>query len=78
MYNIILNLFGKNDITFSFRDTGSIIYKIQNCPYEKYLKILNENPHLFGKQMGLMENEIDKNINEVISLRLKSNSIQKL
>ena len=28
--------------------------------------------------MGLMENEIDENINEVISLRSKSNSIQKV
>ena len=78
MYNIIPKLFGKNNITFSFRDTDSIIYKLTNCPYEKYLKILKENPHLFGKQMGLMENEIDENINEVVSLRSKSNSIQKV
>ena len=28
--------------------------------------------------MGLMENEIDENINEVVSLRSKSNSIQKI
>ena len=28
--------------------------------------------------MGLMENEIDENINEVVSLRSKSNSIQKV
>ena len=78
MYNIILNLFGRENITFSFRDTYSIIYKIKNCPYEKYLNTLKENPYLFGKQMGLMENEIDENINEVVSLRSKSNSIQKV
>ena len=42
------------------------------------MKILNENPNLFNKQMGLMENEIDENINEVVSLRSKSNSIQKV
>ena len=78
MYNIIPKLFGRENITFSFRDTDSIIYKIKNCLYEKYLKILKENPHLFGKQMGLMENEIDENINEVVSLRSKSNSIQKV
>ena len=78
MCNIILKLFGKNDITYSFRDTDSIIYKIQNCPYEKYLKILKENLHLFGKQMGLMENKIDENVNEVVTLRSKSNSIQKV
>ena len=28
--------------------------------------------------MGLMENEIDENINEVVSLRSKYNSIQKV
>ena len=78
MYNIIPNLFGRENITFSFRDTDSIIYKIKHCPHEKYLNTLKENRHLFGKQMGLMENEIDENINEVVSLRSKSNSIQKV
>ena len=71
MYKIIPNLFGRENITYSFRDTDSIIYKIKKCSYEKYLKILKENPNLFNKEMGLMEN-----INEVISL--KSNSIQKV
>ena len=65
-------------IKYSFRDTDSIIYKIENCPYEKYLKTLKENPNLFGEQMGLIENEIDENIYEVISLRSKCNSIQKV
>ena len=37
MYNIIPDLFGKENITFSLRDTDSIIYKIKNCSYEKYL-----------------------------------------
>ena len=78
MHNIIRNLFGRENITYSFRDTDSIIYKIKKCSYEKYLKILNENPNLFNKEMGLMENEIDENINEVVSLRSKSNSIQKV
>ena len=78
MYNIIPNLFGRENITYSFRDTDSIIYKIKNCPYEKYLNTLKENPHLFGTHLGLIENEVDENINEVISLRSKSNSIQKL
>ena len=54
MYNIIPNLFGRENITYSFRDTDSIIYKMKNCPYEKYLNTLKENPNLFGKQMGLM------------------------
>ena len=78
MYNIIPKLFRREYITYSFRDTDSIIHKIKNCSYEKYLKILNENPYLFNKEMGLMENEIDENINEVISLKSKSNSIQKV
>ena len=42
MYNIIPTLFGRENITFSFRDTDSIIYKIQNCSYEKYFKIFKE------------------------------------
>ena len=78
MYNIIPKLFGRENITFSFRDTGSITYKIKNCSYEIYLKILKENPQYFNKEMGLMENEIFENINEVISLRSKCYSIQKV
>ena len=78
MYNIIPKLFGRENITFSFRDTDSIIYKIKNCSYEKYLKILKENPNLFNKETGLMENEIDENIDEVVSLRSKSIAIQKV
>ena len=31
MYNIIPKLFGRDNITFSARDTDSIIYKIKNC-----------------------------------------------
>ena len=46
MYNIIPNLFGRENITYSFRDTDSISYKIKNCSYEKHLQILKENPHL--------------------------------
>ena len=75
MYNIIPKLFGKENITYSFRDTDSISYKIKNCSYEKYLQILKENPHLFNKELGLIENEIDENIHEIISLKSKCNSI---
>ena len=78
MYNIIPTLFGRENITYSFRDTDSIIYKIKNCSYEKYSKVLKENIQYFNKELGLMENEINENINEVISLRSKSNSIQKV
>ena len=74
-YNIIPNLFGKENITFSLRDTYSIIYKIKNCSYEKYLKILKNNKHLFDKELRLMENEMKSNIKEIISLRSKCYSI---
>ena len=78
MFNIIPNLFGRENIILGCRDTDSIIYKIKNCPYEKYFKKLEENSHLIKKELGLMENEIDENINEVISLRSKCYSIQKV
>ena len=58
MYNILPELFGRENITFSMQDTDSVIYKIKNCTYDKNLKILKENSHLFDKMMGLMENEI--------------------
>ena len=74
-YNIIPELFGRENITFSLRDTDSIIYKIKNCSYENYLKILDNNKNLFSKELGLMENEIDENIKEIISLRSKCYSI---
>ena len=57
------------------QDTDSIIYKIKNCTYEQYLKILKENHNLFGKKMGLMENEFLKKILEIISLISKFYSI---
>ena len=60
MYNIIPNLFGRENIIFAMQDIDSTIYKIKNCTYDEYLKILEENKHLFGKEMGLMENEIIK------------------
>ena len=78
MYNIIPKLFGKENITFSFRDTDSITYKIKNCSYEKYINILKDNPQYFNKNMGLMENQIPENINKVNCLRSISYSIQKV
>ena len=76
MYNIIPDLFGRENITYSLRDTDSIIYKIKNCSHEKYLETLKNNKNLFDKELGLMENEIKENINEVISLMSKCYSIQ--
>ena len=76
MYNIIPELFGRENIIYSLRDTDSIIYKIKNCSHEKYLETLKNNKNLFDKKLGLMENEIKENINEVISLMSKCYSIQ--
>ena len=76
MYNIIPDLFGRENMIYSLRDTDSIIYKIKNCSYVKYLKILKNNKKYFDKNLGLMENEISKNINEVISLMSKCYSIE--
>ena len=75
MYNIIPELFGRENIIFSMQVTDSIIYKIKNCTYDKYLKILEENTHLFSKHIGKMENELIKKILEIISLRSKCYSI---
>ena len=76
MYNIIPKLFGRENITFSFRDTDSIIYKIENCSHEKYLKILKDNPQYYNKELGIMKNVIDENIEEAITLRCKSYSLK--
>ena len=76
MYNIIPKLFGKEDITYSFRDTDSITYKVKNCSHRKYLKILQDNPQYYSKELGIRKNEISENINEVTSLRSKCYSIQ--
>ena len=69
VYNINPELFGREYIIVSMQDTDSVIYKIKNCTYEKYLEILKQNPHLFGKEMGLMKNELISKIFEIISLR---------
>ena len=76
MYNIIPELFGRENITYSLRDTDSIIYKIKNCSHKKYLETLKNNKKYFNKELGLMENEIEDNIQEVISLMSKCYSIE--
>ena len=76
MYNIITKLFGRENTTFSFRDTDSITYKIENCSHENYLKILKDNPQYHNKELGIMENVIDENIEEAITLRSKSHSLK--
>ena len=48
MYNLLPTLFGRENITYSFRDTDSIIYKVKNCSYEKHSKVLKENTKYFN------------------------------
>ena len=76
MYNINLKLFGKENFKYLMQDTDSVMMKIDNCSYEKYLKILNNNPEYSSDEMGMMENEIKENIQEFISLASKFYSLE--
>ena len=72
LYKIYPRLFG--DYKVLYMDTDSIYSKL-NISHEEYLKILEENKDLFGKDIGLMEPEcIDNLIKEFISLSSKSHS----
>ena len=69
LYKIYLRLFG--DYKVLYMDTDSIYAKL-NISYEEYLKILEENKDLFGKNIGLNEPEYATNpIKEFISLSSK-------
>ena len=76
MYNIIPELFGRENIIYSLRYTDSIIYKIKYCSHKKYLETLENNKKYFNKELGLMENDISENIQEIVSLMSKCYSIQ--
>ena len=69
LYKIYPRLFG--DYKVSYMDTDSIYSKL-NISHNKYLKILEKNKDLFGKNIGMMEPEfIDNPIKEFISLSSK-------
>ena len=69
LYKIYPQLFG--DYKVLYMDTDSIYAKL-NISHNKYLKILEENKNLFGKDIGMMEPEcIDNPIKEFISLSSK-------
>ena len=69
LYKIYPRLFG--DYKVLYMDTDSIYAKL-NISHNKYLKILEENKDLFGKDIGLMEPEcINNPIKEFISLSSK-------
>ena len=69
LYKIYPQLFG--DYKVLYIDTDSIYAKL-NISHNKYLKILEENKDLFGKNIGQMEPEFINNpIKEFISLSSK-------
>ena len=69
LYKIYPRLFG--DYKVLYQDTDSIYAKL-NISHDEYLKILEENKDLFGKNIGMMEPEcIDNPIKEFIALSSK-------
>ena len=69
LYKIYSRLFGNYKILYM--DTDSIYAKL-NISHNEYLKILEENKDLFGKDIGMMEPECTNNpIKEFISLSSK-------
>ena len=69
LYKIYPRLFG--DYKVLYMDTDSIYAKL-NISHDEYLKILEENKDLFGKNIGMMEPEcIDNPIREFIALSSK-------
>ena len=72
LYKIYPKLFG--DYKVLYMDTDSIYAKL-NISYEEYLKILEDNKDLFGKDIGQNEPDcIDNPIKEFTSLSSKSYS----
>ena len=69
LYKIYPKLFGNYKVLY--KDTDSIYAKL-NISHDEYLKILEENKDLFGKNIGMMEPEFINNpIKEFISLSSK-------
>ena len=69
LYKIYPKLFG--NYTVLYQDTDSIYSKL-NISHDEYLKILEENKNLFGKDIGMMEVEqLNNPIKEFISLSSK-------
>ena len=72
LHKIYPRLFG--DYKVLYMDTDSIYAKL-NISHNEYLKILEKNKNLFGKDIGLMDPEsIDNPIKEFIALSSKSYS----
>ena len=73
LYKIYPNLFG-DDYKVLYMDTDSIYAKL-NMTHEEYIKILEKNKDLFGKDIGQIEPEyLDNPIQEGVFLSSKSYS----
>ena len=73
LYKIYPKLFG-NDYEVLYMDTDSIYSKL-NMTHEEYIKILENNKHLFGNDLGQIEPEnLYNTIKEAIFLSSKSYS----
>ena len=69
LYKIYPRLFGNYKVLY--QDTDSIYAKL-NISHDEYLKIFEENNDLFGKDIGMMEDEhLDNPIKEFIALSSK-------
>ena len=69
LYKIYPRLFGNYKVLY--QDTDSIYSKL-NMSHDEYLKILEKNKDLFGKNIGMMEVEqLDNPIKEFIALSSK-------
>ena len=72
LYKIYPKLFG--DYKVLYMDTDSI-YSLLNMNYEEYIKILENNKHLFGNELGQMSPEkLFNEIKEGVFLSSKSYS----
>ena len=73
LYKIYPKLFG-NDLKVLYMDADSIYAKL-NIPHEKYVKILEKNKDLFGKDIGQIDPEcLDNSIKEGVFISSKSYS----
>ena len=57
MYNVLPKLFSneKENITYSFRDTDSRAFHLNNVSYEQYTEICNHHPEYFNKEMEVFK-----------------------
>ena len=73
MFNYLYKIYPRLFVNYKvlYMDTDSIYAKL-NISHDEYLKILEENKDLFGKNIGMMEPEqLDNPIKEFISLSSK-------